>query len=73
MQLLFRRPYIAGEHIHTNITIRNTEEQQQNYQLGMISNRFLGVGEGGVGVEVETCLTASESSPFTCAVVETNC
>ena len=39
--------YIAGDHTHTDITC-NTEEPQQKYRLGMVSNKLLGWG-GGVG------------------------
>ena len=40
--------YIAEDHIHTNIT-SNTEEPQQKYSLGTVSNRLLGGGGGGGG------------------------
>ena len=40
--------YIAEDHIHTNIT-SNTEEPQQKYSLGTVSNRLLGGGGGGRG------------------------
>ena len=33
--------HIAKDHIHTDITC-NTEEPQQKYRLGTVSNRLLG-------------------------------
>ena len=42
--------HIGGDHLHTEITTCNSEEQQQKYRLGMVSNRLTGVaGGGGVG------------------------
>ena len=35
--------HIAEDHIHTDI-ICNTEEPQQKFRLGTVSNRLLGVG-----------------------------
>ena len=35
--------HIAKDHIQTDITC-NTEEPQQKYRLGTVSNRLLGVG-----------------------------
>ena len=35
--------HIAKDHIHTDITC-NTEELQQMYRLGTVSNRLLGGG-----------------------------
>ena len=34
--------YIAGDQIHTDITICNIEEPQQKYRLGTSSNRLHG-------------------------------
>ena len=35
--------HIDEDHIHTDITY-NTEESQQKYRLGTVSNKLLGVG-----------------------------
>ena len=32
--------YIAGDHIHTDITTCNIEVSQQKYRLGTVSNRI---------------------------------
>ena len=37
--------HIAENHIHTDITY-NTEESQQKYRLGTVSNRLRARGEG---------------------------
>ena len=37
--------HIAEDHIHTDITC-NTEEPQQKYRLGTVSNRLVGGGGG---------------------------
>ena len=38
--------YIPGDHLHTDITTCHTEEAQQKYCLGMVSNNLLGGGGG---------------------------
>ena len=38
--------YTAEDHIHTDITTFNTEETQQKYRLGTVSERLLGVAAG---------------------------
>ena len=40
--------HITEDHIHINITTCYTEEPQQTYRLGTVSNRSLGGGGGGV-------------------------
>ena len=50
--------HIAKDHIHTDITC-NTEESQQKYRLGTVSNRLLGRGGGGEGAERSTALERS--------------
>ena len=38
--------HIAEDHINTDITTYNIEEQQQKYRLGTVNNRLVG-GEAG--------------------------
>ena len=53
----------AEDHIHTDIK-RSTEEPQQKYRLGTVSNRFL--LEGGLKLVL---LDLSKPSPLAAAVV----
>ena len=51
--------HIAGDHLHTEITTCNSEEQQQKYRLGIVSNRLTGVageGRGGRGLNLFNCM-----------------
>ena len=41
--------HITENHIHTDITLCNIEEQQWKFHLGADSNRLLGMGSGGSG------------------------
>ena len=43
MGIWYSAYHITKDHIHTEITY-NTEEPQQKYRLGMVSNRLLGGG-----------------------------
>ena len=40
MDSCYAGDHTAGDHIHTDITTRNTEEQQQKYRLGTVSKRL---------------------------------
>ena len=52
---------MSKDHIHTGITC-NTEEPQQKYRLGTVSNRLLGGGGGR--------FTESKPSPSASAVIQ---
>ena len=45
MGICYSIDHIAEAHIHIDI-ICNTEEPQQKYRIGTVSNRLLGVGWG---------------------------
>ena len=60
MGYCYSADHIAEDNIHTDITC-NIEEPQQEYRLGMISNRLLGA---------ETCFTGSKLSPLASVVVQ---
>ena len=49
MGICYSGDHIAEDHISTNITKCNTQEPQQNYRLGKVSNRLLVCVLGGGG------------------------
>ena len=47
MDSCFSSDHFARDHISTDITTCNTEEPEQKYCFGALSNRLLGGGVGG--------------------------